>query len=109
MGVTGKGWGVKHWIFQRTSNALIVIFAFALVYTVACGVSYEELQALMAKPLTKVYLAVTLAFACLNSVLAGWQIAGDYAKKIHVSGAAMVVVCALVTLAYFVFGLSIIF
>lgn len=101
--------GVKHWIFQRVSNALFVIFGIVLAVNLASGLSYEALQGLMSNSLVKVYLAVTLAFAFLNSILAGWQIAGDYAKKINVSEKLFVVVCAVVSAGYLVFGLSVIF
>jgi len=101
--------GVKHWIFQRVSNALIVLFAVVLLATITAGHSYESLQALMSKPLVKVYLAITLLFAFGNSILAGWQIAGDYAKKMNLSPGVMTWFGVLVSAAYLLFGLSLIF
>jgi len=109
MVMVGSRIGVKHWIFQRVSNALIVIFGIALAITLASGVSYESLQALMGNMLVKLYLAVTLVFAAGNSILAGWQIAGDYAKKFHINHSLMVGVTVVVSLAYLVIGSAIIF
>ncbi len=109
MGIMNKGWGVKHWVFQRVSNALIVLFAALLAITLASGVTYESLQALMANPLVKIYLTVTLLFVFGNSILAAWQIAGDYAKKIRVSSPVLVGICVIVSAIYLVAGLKIIF
>lgn len=105
----GNRLGVKHWVFQRVSNALIVIFGVVLAATLASGVTFEGLQATLANPLVKVYLVVTLAIVCANSVLAGWQIAGDYAKKFGFNASAMVGFTAVVSVAYFVCGLYFIF
>jgi len=101
--------GIKHWIFQRVSNALIVLFGIFLAATLASDLSFDSLQALLSNSLTQVYLLITLAFACLNSMLAGWQIAGDYAKKFNIPHNGMVGVAVVVSIAYFVMGLSLIF
>ena len=104
-----KGLGVKHWVFQRVSNALFVVFSAALAYTLATGLSYEGLTALFASVPVKIYLAVTLLFAFANSILAGWQIAGDYAEKFHINHSLMVSVTVIVSLAYTLVGLYLIF
>jgi succinate dehydrogenase hydrophobic membrane anchor protein len=109
MGIMSKGLGVKHWVFQRVSNALFVVFGAFLAYTLVTGVSYESLQALMSDTLVKVYLAVTLAFAFANSILAAWQIEGDYAKKFHIPKGVIVGIAVIGSIAYLVFGLSLIF
>lgn len=101
--------GVKHWVFQRVSNALIVIFGVVLAATLVSGVTFESLQETLANPVVKAYLVITLVFACLNSVLAGWQIAGDYANKFGFNAGVMVGFVAIVSAAYFVCGLTFIF
>lgn len=109
MGIMNKGWGVKHWVFQRVSNALIVLFAVLLAATLISGFSYESLQALMSNPLVKIYLAITLLFVFANSILAAWQIAGDYAKKLNISSNVLVGITVIVSAIYLIAGLKIIF
>ena len=109
MGIMAKGWGVKHWVFQRVANALIALFGFVLAITLMSGVTYEGLQALMSNPLVKIYLVITLIFACVNSVLAAWQIAGDYAKKINIGSNVLVGICTVISVIYLVAGLKVIF
>lgn len=108
MGVMNRGWGVKHWIFQRVSNALFVVFGFLLAYILVQGVSYESLQALLDNGTVKLYLAVTLVFAFANSILAGWQISGDYSKKFGLNHSLFVGTVVVVSVAYLVYGLMLI-
>ncbi len=102
--------GVQQWAFQRISNATFVIFGIVLlVHLVDGGFAYERLMALLANTGFKVYLAVTLLFAALNSVLAGWQITGDYAEKFGIPPMLMMGVTVLVSAAYLVWGLLLLF
>lgn len=109
MGMMSNGSGVRQWVFQRISNALFVAFAVFLAYNIMCGVTYESLQVLMSNTLVKVYLAVTLLFAFANSILAGWQIEGDYAQKFSIPKGLMLGFTILVSLGYLVFGISVLF
>ena len=69
--------GVKQWIFQRISNLVFVLFGLWLLVGLMGGGETATLAALLSDGSTKVFLTVVLLLAGLNSVLAGWQIAGD--------------------------------
>lgn len=98
--------GVKQWVFQRISNAVFVIFGVVLLINfLDGGLSYETITGLLANTGFKVYLAVTLVFAALNSILAGWQITGDYAEKFGIPCWLMMGVTIVVSVGYLVFGL----
>lgn len=103
--------GVKHWIFQRLSNVIVIIFGIWLLALLADSepVTYATLTGLLNETSTRLLLLVTLVFACLNSILAGWQIAGDYAAKIGVSDSLMTGFGAVVSIAYFIAGFALLF
>ena len=102
--------GVKHWIFQRACNLVFVLFgAWLLISLLTGGLnSFEAANGLLTGSMG-VVLAVVLILAALNSILAGWQIAGDYASKIGVSEGLMTGIGAAVSVAYLVIGLGLIF
>lgn len=104
-----RGNGVHQWIFQRFSNIVILVFIVVLATAISSGLTYEALTALFAQTWFKIYLTITLIFASLNSVLAGWQIAGDYAHKINLPGWTLTGFGLLVTLIYFITALLLIF
>lgn len=104
-----RGNGVQQWIFQRFSNIVILVFIVGLATAMSSGLTYETLSSLFAQTWFKVYLTATLIFASLNSVLAGWQIAGDYAHKISLPNWVLTGFGALVTLVYFITALSLIY
>lgn len=103
--------GVKQWIFQRLSNVAVIIFGFWLVYFLASPgeFNHSTLIDLFSDRTSQVYLSLTLILASLNSMLAGWQIAGDYAEKFHLNENLLTGIGIAVSLAYIVTGLSIIF
>lgn len=103
--------GVKQWIFQRLSNVAVIIFALWLVYfLVSPGeFTHATLIDLFNDRTSQIYLTITLVLAGLNSMLAGWQIVGDYAKKFHLNHNLFVGFGVAVSLAYIVAGLGIIF
>ena len=104
-----RGNGVQQWIFQRFSNIVILIFIAVLATTLSNDLTYEALLSLFGQTWFKVYLTITLIFASLNSVLAGWQIAGDYAHKINLPGWVLTGFGVLVTLVFFISGLLLIY
>lgn len=102
--------GVQQWVFQRISNAVFIIFAGVLLNAILSnGLSYEALNTLFATTGFKVYALITLVFACANSVLAGWQITGDYAAKFNISPCLMMGVAVIVSLVYLVWGCMLLF
>ncbi len=102
--------GVQQWVFQRLSNAVFIIFGIVLFHALATdGVSYEALTALFDTTAVKIYALVTLLFACANSVLAGWQITGDYAEKFGIPSCLMMGVAVAVSLFYLVWGCMLLF
>lgn len=105
MGVTN---GVRQWVFQRIANVCIVAFVVILFATVFGGVSYESLAALMGATWFKVFALVVLVMGCLNSVLAGWQIVGDYARKFHLPENLLMTIVVLTTIGFFVAGILLI-
>lgn len=103
------GNGVQQWIFQRFSNIVLIVFALVLATVLCSDLSYQSLTGLFAQTWFKIYLVFTLVFATLNSVLAGWQIAGDYAHKANLPNWVLTGLGVVVTLVYFIFALMLIF
>ncbi|MEM8593917.1 MAG: succinate dehydrogenase, hydrophobic membrane anchor protein [Pseudomonadota bacterium] len=103
--------GITQWKFQRVANVTCIIAAVALVAMLWCGsiTSHDELRALFAPIWIKLFFAIALIIACINSVLAGWQIAADYAGKINVSEKTLVIIVAVVSIVYALYGLKLIF
>ncbi|EGG95570.1 hypothetical protein IMCC1989_1525 [gamma proteobacterium IMCC1989] len=52
----------------------------------------------------KVYALMTLLFAGANSILAGWQITGDYAAKFNIPPVLMMGITIVVSVFYVVWG-----
>lgn len=98
--------GINQWIFQRISNLTIVIFGlWLLVFLSSPGViDFQVLQDLKADTPSVIFFSVTLILAGLNSILAGWQIAGDYAEKFGLNQKFLVSITAIISLSYIVFG-----
>ncbi len=98
--------GVNQWVFQRVSNALIVLYG---VFLLVCLLTGGNPGLLLEKYVWfKLYSLITLAFACANSVLAAWQIAGDYLKDEGVNK-LFVKAAALLSAGFFVLGVMVIF
>ena len=102
--------GVRQWVFQRISNALIILYALIMLgwFLSQSELSYESTQALFGQVWFKLYTLITLVFVCLNSMLAGWQIAGDYLKAACVNRLLVVSVAA-VSAIYFVWAIILLF
>ncbi len=109
MGIINNG--VRQWIFQRVSNALIISFGICLLCVLLSsdGLTYASLTELFSGQGFKIYAAIVLIFSCLNSVLAGWQIDGDYAKKFGMPQNVLTVTAAIVSLLFLFFGLGLLF
>ena len=105
------GNGVKQWVFQRVTNALIVTFGIALLWVLWSGeaLTYESLTQLVTASGFTYYFALVLVLACLNSVLAAWQIDGDYALKFGIPKNLITIVAIIVSLVYLVYGLKFLF
>ena len=103
--------GVKQWIFQRLSNVAIVVFGFWLVYFLASpgAITAETINDLFSNTASLIYLTITLVLAGLNSILAGWQIAGDYAEKFNLNQTFLVSFGTIVSVAYIAAGFFILF
>jgi len=101
--------GVKQWLFQRVSNAIIVLSGVALFVVLINGTSYAELTSMLSAGGLKLLMLVALSFACLNSVLAGWQIVGDYAQKFSLPEKPLMAFIMIGSAVFFVAGLALIF
>ncbi len=103
--------GVKQWIFQRLSNVAIVVFGFWLVYFLASpgAITPQTINDLFSNTASLIYLTITLVLAGLNSILAGWQIAGDYAEKFNLNQTFLVSFGTIVSVAYIATGFCILF
>ena len=103
--------GVKQWIFQRLSNVAIVVFGFWLVYFLASpgAITAETINDLFSNTASLIYLTITLVLAGLNSILAGWQIAGDYSEKFNLNQTFLVSLGTIVSVAYIATGFCILF
>jgi succinate dehydrogenase hydrophobic membrane anchor protein len=97
--------GVQQWVFQRVSNVVFIIFAVVLLKTILTqGLTYDSLNVLLDNSVFKVYALITLLFASANSILAGWQITGDYAAKFNIPPVLMMGVTIIVSVFYIVWG-----
>lgn len=99
--------GVKQWLFQRSSNLLFVVFGLCLLVALARGADLAALDGWLEGGISRIFLIVVWVFACFNSVLAGWQIAGDYAPKVGLGVGLVSGVIALLSLAMLVLGLQV--
>ena len=100
--------GVKQWVFQRVCNLIFVLFGLWLLVALISG-QPTTLASLLADSTTQLFLAVVLVLAGLNSMLAGWQIAGDYAHKINVNSGILTGFAVVVSAAYILMGLSLLY
>lgn len=109
MGIMNNG--VKQWIFQRLSNALIISFGIGLIcmLMVDDGLSYASINDYFTGFAFTLYLAVVLVFSTINAVLAGWQIDGDYTAKFGLPKNLITIIAIVVSLGFMVYGLSILF
>jgi succinate dehydrogenase / fumarate reductase, membrane anchor subunit len=100
--------GVYEWIFQRTTNLLIVIYGLIVAshFLSEATADYGTMVALFNQGWFKLFNLLMIVIACLNSVLAGWQIAGDYLNKHSELNKLFMWVCTIVTFVYLVFGVS---
>ena len=100
-------------LFQRISNSVVIVYAAFLVLWLVSqsGVSYDSWSALFGAGWFKVFSIIALIFACLNSLLAGWQIGGDYIKKVPFAwfGGVFTLVYVGLTAIAFLFGLYVLF
>lgn len=103
--------GVKQWLFQRASNLVFVLFGVWFFFALFTGsfTDYQNVAGLFTGLTSKVLLGLVLLLAGLNSILAGWQIAGDYAEKFGISQNLIVAFVAVVSIAYLVFGFGVLF
>ena len=97
--------GTSQWIFQRLSNLFIVIVCAALaVFFYLNPISnYTDFISLLQTTWFKVVTSIALVVFALNSVLAGWQIAGDYVKQAPVNK-LFNTLCIAISLATMLFG-----
>jgi len=100
--------GVKQWVFQRICNLVFVLFGLWLLVALAGG-QPTTFAGLLSDSTTQLFLAVVLVLASLNSILAGWQIAGDYAHKVNVNCAVITGFVVVVSIAYLVMGLGLLY
>jgi succinate dehydrogenase hydrophobic membrane anchor protein len=102
--------GVQQWVFQRICNAVFIIFGVVLLVKLfSNGLDYASLTVLFASTGFKLYALLTLILACANSILAGWQIVGDYAVKFKLPPCLMMAVITLVSVTYLVWGILLLF
>ena len=101
--------GVSEWLFQRTANLLAVLYGLVMVshFLSESATDYAATVAFFSEGWVILFSALVLVFNCLNSVLAGWQIAGDYLNKNANINKLFMRACIAVTAVYLVFGLFI--
>ena len=101
--------GVRQWLFQRVANVVTVLFVIVVFVTIFSGVSYESLNGLVGAVWFKILALVALLLGCVNSILAGWQIVGDYARKFHLPDSLLMTFVVVVTIGFFAVGMMLIF
>ena len=109
MGMNVKSLGVKEWIFQRLSNVAFVVFGIWLLYFLASpgDILFETLVKLSRDSASVIYFSATLLLAGFNSILAGWQIVGDYANKFGLNQNLLVSLISIISLGYIAVGIYI--
>lgn len=100
--------GVKQWLFQRASNAAFILFGIWLLLNINSGNGVTSAIA-TAEGTSLLFLAAILVLAGLNSILAGWQIAGDYAQKVGVSAGLITGLVAIASVVMTIVGLGVLF
>lgn len=103
--------GINQWVFQRISNIAIVSFGLWLFWFI---ISPGEIDAVtiyevLKSTSNKIFFLIVLVLSGLNSILAGWQIAGDYANKFGLNQTMIIVIVSLISLSYIVFGTYLLF
>ncbi|MFT7223280.1 MAG: succinate dehydrogenase / fumarate reductase membrane anchor subunit [Cellvibrionaceae bacterium] len=103
--------GVKQWVFQRVTNAVVVTFGIVLAYLLLSGKvsNYDSLKASVLDSGLAYYIVLVLLLSCINSVLAGWQIDGDYSKKFGLPTNLLTIIALVVSAAYLLYGLNLLF
>lgn len=103
--------GIRQWLFQRLSNALIISFGISLLYVFlsADSLSYSSVSALFNSGFVTLYLAIVLVFSCVNGVLAGWQIDGDYTAKFGLPKNMITIIAMAISLVFLIYGLTLLF
>ena len=104
--------GVNQWLFQRAANALFVVFSLALFAVLLCSkatADFEAISSFLNAPAVQIALTLLLVVAGLNSLIAGWQIAGDYAKKFKIPTAVFIAITAVVSAVTLIIGLDVLF
>ena len=106
--------GVYQWLFQRKTNFLIVVYGLVMAshFLSDAATDYDATVAFFSKGWVIFFSALVLILICLNSVLAGWQIAGDYVGKIAGKDAdkealinkLFMGACIIITIGYLIFG-----
>ena len=101
--------GVLEWFFQRATNCLIVLYGLVMAshFLSESAADYESTVKFFSEGWVILFSALVLVFACLNSILAGWQIAGDYLNKDKNLNKLFMSACIAVTVVYLLFGLFI--
>lgn len=74
--------GTKQWVFQRVSNLLIILYSL-LMAVLFCTIplnDFDAVHTLLGQTWFKALSSVCIITFSINSVIAGWQIAGDYVQ-----------------------------
>ncbi len=100
--------GTKQWVFQRVSNILIVLFSLlvTVLFFTTPLYSYDTVTALIDKTWFKITASLCMLFFTANSMIAGWQIAGDYVKA-NIANKIFNIVCILASVTSLVFVIKI--
>jgi succinate dehydrogenase hydrophobic anchor subunit len=85
---------------------LFVAFGITLlcVFFSADGLTYASLTTLIQESGWKWFFIIVLILACINSILAAWQIDGDYAKKFGVPQMVITITALLVSILFLFYG-----
>lgn len=79
--------GVKQWLLQRICNVVIVLYSILLIgLTLSTPLdTFTAISALLAQSWFKLISTICIFIFAVNSILAGWQIAGDYVKGVVIN------------------------
>lgn len=104
--------GVNQWLFQRASNLIFIVAGLVLAALILCSqdsLSYAGIKDLLNSLWFQIAAVIVLLAAVVNSVLAGWQIIGDYAKKFNLPGSLIIALVIVISCLTLILGLDVIF
>ncbi|MEK9822412.1 MAG: succinate dehydrogenase, hydrophobic membrane anchor protein [Gammaproteobacteria bacterium] len=107
--------GVSDWIIQRVSAVILSLYTLCVVAFVLTnpGLGYVAWVEYFTHPAMKIFTLLALTSLCAHAWIGMWAIGGDYLRE-HLMGPKATTLrfvyqigCVLITIAYFLWGINI--